>query len=149
MEKENKTLSFCGAFFGGLVGALPTILCYIYFSEVWVILPLIIPFATKHFYNKFGGEDKKLTYIYIISIPIVWIILSFFMIIPLYFLSSNNYVLNMTSIEFILNYEGIGTMIIGNFLGSVMITFAMSLAYVNFLKRKHTKRVKVKLKQKK
>jgi hypothetical protein len=149
MQKENKSLSFCGAFFGGIVGAIPTVLCYIYFGVVWIVLPVIIPFLTKSFYHKFTGENKKRSYIYVISIPIVVLIISFFLVIPFYFLSSNGYSLNMKSIEFILGYEGIGNTIISNFTGSLILTVVVSLLYVQFLKRKNTKRINVKLKTKK
>ena len=98
-KKGSFLLGIIGALLGGIIGAIPWILMYIYGNMMLSILAVVIAAGTFYGYKLFNGKISKVLPIVIMVVSVLVVALATFVFIPMFYLHSEGLAISISSIK--------------------------------------------------
>jgi len=118
--KNNRVLGILCAVLGGLIGALPWVLMYVYGGMILAILSILIAFgALKGYQLAKGPVDKSLPWL-IGGITILMVVFATLVIIPCLLLQKEGLSISITNLEVLYNHDEFMKALMGDLVISIM-----------------------------
>ncbi len=152
-EKRGYGMGILGAIIGGVIGALPWLLIYVYGEMIYSILTVLIAMGALKGYQLCKGKVNKSLPLIITIISLICVTVSTLVIIPVLLIEKQGANVSIDTLKFLYSYGDFTTAIMKDYIISVLFTFLGISGVISNIKKQlndgATENIKANLKEEK
>lgn len=119
-NKGNYLTGIIGALIGGLIGAIPWIMAYVFLNMILSIAAVFIALCAYAGYKKFNGPKNKGAVWIIVLVSLVVVTIANFVIIPIFYLAKDGFAINMTYYKWFFSSSDLVAAMVKDYLFSIL-----------------------------